>query len=44
MQTLIVEADKTTVLPVFKNPDGSFEVIYENFTRTLRTLSKAEYS
>lgn len=34
MQTLIVEADKTTVLPVFKNPDGSFEVIYENFTRT----------
>lgn len=34
MQTLIVEADKTTVLPVFKNPDGAFEVIYENFTRT----------
>lgn len=34
MQTLIVEADKTTVLPVFKNPDGTFEVIYENFTRT----------
>lgn len=34
MQTLIVEADKTTVLPVFKNKDGSFEVIYENFTRT----------
>lgn len=34
MQTLIVEADKTTVLPVFKNPDRSFEVIYENFTRT----------
>lgn len=34
MQTLIVEADKTTVLPVFKNPDGTFEVVYENFTRT----------
>ena len=34
MQTLIVEANKTTVLPVFKNPDGSFEVVYENFTRT----------
>lgn len=34
MQTLIVETDKTTVLPVFKNPDGSFEVVYENFTRT----------
>lgn len=34
MQTLIVEADKTTVLPVFKNSDGTFEVVYENFTRT----------
>lgn len=34
MQTLIVEADKTIVLPVFENPDGSFEVVYENFTRT----------
>lgn len=34
MQTLIVEADKTIVLPVFKNSDGTFEVAYENFTRT----------
>ena len=33
MQTLIVEAAKTKVLPVFKNPDRSFEVVYENFTR-----------
>lgn len=34
MQTLIVEANKTIVLPVFKTPDGDFEVAYENFTRS----------